>query len=232
MQSSKSEGSMDFLSVVEAARSSFDARARANGFADADAMLLEDRARDARAALRDHRRAVVESLGGRLTDAMGRALIEGEEEVTEALRAVREWAATSKPTLILAGGVGSGKTVAALSFVCSRAVSWQMVRCGRVGAMHERWQSEREDHVEALRMNVPVMILDDLGQEHLDDRRNMTALSELFDCRKSERTRTIVTTNLTADQARKRYPEPIIDRWREAAKWVSLDQASLRRRRA
>lgn len=232
MRSSSSESAIGFGGMLAGVRDAQERRARELGYADAAAMFEAEESAEAARALRDHRRSVVEGLDGRLTDAMAEALLEGRERETQAVRAVREWASSSKPVLVLAGGVGTGKTVAALSHVCSRPMTWQLVRCARLGAMHERWSSDREDHIEALRMRVPLMILDDLGQEEMSDRRTVPALLELFDSRKSARTRTIVTTNLTGAQAEKRYPEPMIDRLRESARWIGLEERSMRRRQA
>lgn len=229
MQSSSSETSI-FGSFLAGLQRDQDQRARELGFESAEALARAEQAEEDARALREHRASVLEAQGGRLTDAMAEALMHGREQATDALRAVREWSRSSKPMLVLSGTVGTGKTVAALSYVCSRPVRWQMVRAPRLGAMHERWSSDREDHIEALRMMIPVMVLDDLGQEPLDDRRTVPALLELFDSRKSLRTRTIITTNLTVAQADKRYPEAMMSRIRESARWASLEGRDMRRR--
>jgi DNA replication protein DnaC len=82
-----------------------------------------------------------------------------------------------------------------------------------------------------LRLGVPLLVVDDLGLEPLDDRRAAVAVEELFHARQSEDVRTIVTTNLTPDEARRRYSERVFSRLAQSGRWWNLSGDDIRRRR-
>ncbi len=212
--------------------------ARSRGFETVEAMLEHDRIAEARRAeaevLADaarHRRAVVSSLLGRLRPDVAEALLVGKLRETDAVRTVRAWLATDKPTLVLSGGTGAGKTVAAALALCERIGSFQVLRAPRLGAAFERWQSDREDGAEALRVNVATLLVDDLGLEPLDDRRVPLALEEIFDARQTASRRTVVTTNLSRDAMRARYSDRVLSRLAQNAAVVPVDGDDMRRQR-
>jgi len=235
MQSSRSDGFLGFLGVMREAQE----RAAADrGFPSVEAMVAADEAvereRERRiqaAELGEHRRSVLEQCFGEISDAAAERLLSGQYDDTDALRAVREWSSTRTPMLVLAGNAGSGKSFASLVYACSRIVDCQVVRGSRLGAHWERWQSDREDRVAPLRLRVPLLLVDDLGLEPLDDRRAAVAVEELFHARQSGALRTIVTTNLTLADAKKRYSERVFSRLAESGRWVQLAGEDRRRRR-
>lgn len=206
------------------------------GFADIDAMVAHDQAEEVRRrsaevakASKQHRASVVAALRGRLTEQAEAAIVDQTLADTQALAAVREWLAGRKPVLILSGGTGCGKTVAAAWALATREGPFQAIRAVRLGSAWERWSSDREDGVEALRLWVDTMLVDDLGQEPIEDRRVVPAVEELFDSRQSPRTRTIVTTNLSPAQMRERYSERVLSRWAQGAMVVHVKGTDLRR---
>jgi DNA replication protein DnaC len=228
----------DFDSMLASIQRANERRARERGFATVDAMLeAEDavtRATQAEEAARKaaaHRRTVVAAFGGRLRSDVAEALVDdvGLAE-TPALRAVREWLASSAPVLVLSGGTGTGKTVAAAWALGSRVGAFQVLRATRLGAAFERWQTDREDNVEPLRLSVPTLLVDDLGTEPIEDRRTVSAIDEVFDARQSH-VRTVVTTNLTREQIRARYSDRVLSRLAQNARVIDLDQKNDLRRR-
>jgi DNA replication protein DnaC len=211
--------------------------ARERGFDSVDAMVAHDEAEEQRRrnaesdrASREHRQRVVAAMSGRLTEQAEAAIVAGTGLAdTVALTTVREWLAGVKPVLILSGGVGSGKSVAATWALASREGTFQAIRAVRLGSAWERWSSDREDGVEALRLGVSMMLIDDLGQEPIEDRRTIPAIEEVFDSRQTTRQRTICTTNLSRDQMRERYSDRVISRLAQNAMVVVVKGIDLRR---
>lgn len=238
MPSSKFEHGSGWLAAVSSMREAQERAARERGFASADEMVEADDAaerdreeRQRANELAEHRGRVIGMCHGELSDATVMRLLSGKARDTHAMRAVREWSASRVPILVLAGNAGTGKSFAALAHACSVRVDCQIVRASRLGAHWERWQSDREDRVEPLRMRVPLLIVDDLGLEPLDDRRAAVAVEELFHARQGGGLRTIVTTNLTPQEARRRYSERVFSRLAESGRWVALVGDDIRRER-
>jgi len=236
VQSSRSDHG--YGAIVETMRRAQERAARERGFVSVDAMVASDDAVEAKRVAREqaldlaeHRRTVLAQCAGELSDATVDRLTSGRHEETDATRAIREWSATSRAILVLAGNAGTGKSFASLAYACARRVDCQIVRASRLGAHWERWQSDREDRIEPLRMRVPLLIVDDLGLEPLDDRRAAVAVEELFHARQGGGLRTIITTNLSPSDAKRRYSERVFSRLAECGRWVQLSGEDLRRRR-
>lgn len=130
---------------------------------------------------------------------------------------VRAWLSGNTPCLVLAGGVGTGKTVAALwglrqlAYRLGRPVYLRAADLPRFGAFGD--SASRFDDVR----KAGALVVDDLGTEALGDwgSANMT---ELVDHRYSAlRARTIITTNLGPTELVARYGERVADRLREGA---------------
>lgn len=108
-----------------------------------------------------------------------------------------------RPILVLSGGNGCGKTVAAASFALARMPGSRFVTAEKLGRLRTGWRDDRE-MLEAIE-TCKALVLDELGEEEGDlCRRFRHLLAE----RAGNRLATVVTTNLTRDQFRKRYEEP------------------------
>ncbi len=187
------------------------------------------RAREDAVDLRRHRASVIDAFVGRFPDVTVEALRRDEFERTKAIETINEWLATAVPAIVLSGGVGIGKTVAAVYALTRHRVSWQVVRAQRIGAHYERWQSDREDNVVPLRVDVSLLLVDDLGKEG-SDRRAHDALDEVADARQSRSTRTIYTTNLSGKEfAAREYSHRFRSRLAQSAIWESVVGPDLRR---
>jgi DNA replication protein DnaC len=75
------------------------------------------------------------------------------------------------------------------------------------------------------------LVIDDLAVEYADEKGFFRSLlDEVINERYGNRLPTLITTNLAADLFKERCGERITDRVREAGRFVSLDNPSLRRR--
>jgi len=176
---------------------------------------------------RNRRETNIARSGARLRDETHAALIRCNLDATEAMAAVDAWNANRKqPWLVLSGRAGSGKTVAAASYIADRGGLWMraddVVRSfsSMFGEQYEAQQSAKD---------CGLLVVDDLGAE-VDAVRMLPALLELIDARVSAQHRpTICTTNLTKREFAERYQnERLNSRCRELVKWVSIASADMR----
>lgn len=201
------------------------------------ARIEQQRAAEAEAAAaerkRDARRALLARERVSFPEELEDALVSGGDlKQTKALQAVQRWldAGDVPATLVLSGGTGCGKTVAA---------AWGLVRCGgrwrtaqalcRLFAAQFGEQLEEQEGVVDCRL----LVIDDLGTEH-DAQRMGEVLLEVIDQRQNaSRTRTIISTNLSRKDFAARYSsERIASRFAHPAgrvAWVSDQGADLRR---
>jgi DNA replication protein DnaC len=168
-------------------------------------------------------------------------------ERTSALLAVEDFAGSTETLLVLAGGVGCGKTVAASAWL-ERAIAdadrktWakgyrtnqerdaeglivKAIDLARAGTFdREFW-----DRIGAMNF----LVVDDLGTEPLDEKGWMVAnVRALIDRRYDDDRRTILTTNLNLDAFRERYCADggrLLDRLRERGAFIEVADGSLRR---
>lgn len=150
---------------------------------------------------------------------------------TDALRAVGRFLAhgEARTLLVLAGGTGTGKTVAAAwgcAFHAGRMV--KAVDLVRIGLF------DQGTELPGL-AGARTLAIDDLGMEPLDQRGyGYAALFDLLDRRYDANRKTIVTTNLAMPEFRERYGTGpgarLWDRVREVGMWVDLPGASMRGR--
>lgn len=135
---------------------------------------------------------------------------------------------SGKTVVVLSGGLGCGKTVAATRWVAEgddtkplfvRAAAFEAI--GRYDRKwRERWTTASS------------MVLDDLGAEYGDAKENFLAiLDELFDVVYSHPIPCVVTTNLLLKDFRLRYGERIYSRLRECAEWRNVSGPDLRGRK-
>jgi len=138
---------------------------------------------------------------------------------SEAMKQMEGFMEDKRQIRILSGGTGTGKTFAALR--------WQGDHGGKspffmrateffgAGAFDKdfrrRWK------------NSSSLIVDDLGTEYADKKGMLiSGLDELFDFCAGRKARTVITTNLHADEFSKRYGHRILSRIRESANWRSV----------
>lgn len=134
--------------------------------------------------------------------------------------------------LVLAGGTGCGKTVAA-----SVAVAFhpgKLVKAAefvRIGMFPDSAGKETLRDFE----NAKVGVIDDMGAEPQDSKGYAyAALFDAFEGRYDAGAKTIITTNLTIDEFRARYGTGVgsrfWDRVRGDARWIDVPGKSLRSR--
>ena len=144
---------------------------------------------------------------------------------TDCALVAEQWLGARQATLVLAGGVGCGKTQAAAWCVQHRGRFVDVARLARMSRYDEREMAPLE--------LTPVLAIDDLGTEYLDPRGFYQSLLDgLVNARCSEGRKTVITTNLASDAFRARYGPRLWDRVRtgRAGRYYESQGASLRRR--
>ncbi len=244
----------DFAEVIEAAQA--EVMARAEREAERQGITVDElwerqrladeaHARHQKHALLAEERAErIRAISPGLTAEVAHALCSGSLETgptRPAMAAVRAWVASDapRPVLVLAGGTGTGKTVAA-AWALSR-LGGEYVRSVDLARRSEPYRGEAEP------LNVAaheLLVLDDLGTETRSaagalDRRFMPALYDIVDQRQGVMRRgtrwiprrTLITTNLTKKQFVEAYPdERIRSRLAQSCTWVALDGVDQRRK--
>ena len=156
-------------------------------------------------------------------------LLDAGVRPTACVEAVRAFVASQLSILVLAGGVGSGKTVAACEAVeraglAGSSLFVKALDLVRAGTFDEDfWREVR---------TAKLLVVDDLGVEPLDEKGWALAnLLALIDARYDDATKTILTTNLDADRFLARYGADggrLRDRMREAGQFFETREDSLR----
>lgn len=143
-----------------------------------------------------------------------------------------------RSTLVLAGGVGAGKTTAATWLALqARDESPAFVRATELERLTRYGMERKLD--ELLRASTSV-VLDDLGTERISDSGAVeAAVGELVDVCSSNRRPLVITTNLrqrrpdgdqvSPPQFRERYGERVWSRLRETGRWADCGHVDLRR---
>lgn len=148
---------------------------------------------------------------------------------TDATRIVAEWDRGPKSTLVLEGGVGTGKTVAAADWIARRGAG--LFRKARDVATLSSFDCAAWREL----AEVPRLVIDDVGTEPLDDKGwALSSLLGLLDRRYDADLATVITTNLSFETMRARYGIDggrFLDRLRESGRWFKLSGESLRRTR-
>jgi len=204
---------------------------------------------------RDLRREALMSSGLRLPDEDRAMVLSGRLDRTKpACATVASWArGAPRPgqtvdgctpgILVLCGGMGTGKTVAAawwLSHVRGKAVTiheavrtysaWKRAGAGRV------LEQAKDDLMRLARMDC--LLLDELGQESDSDAElAREVLHWVVDNRQSKRRRTLILTNLSTSDLGDRfvrgvYDSRTADRLRTVGQVVQIAGASMRGRAA
>lgn len=185
----------------------------------------------------ESRRHILERHGNRVPSHLHGPFLAGTMSATPALTACREWLASDRPRpiLILVGGTGTGKTVAALNALS--IIRGQFVDAPLLGRRCDPWRSELEQGIQFLDLErTPLIVLDDLGTERADDDRFVEAFGRLVNLRQGTKDgralRTLITSNLPPTEIRRRYGDRVADRLNEIGKAVPLQGASMRSQRA
>jgi DNA replication protein DnaC len=152
-----------------------------------------------------------------------RRVLEGELAQTGALAAAESF---DGEILVLSGPPGCGKTVAAGRWFVQQydgggefITASQLERVGRYGEELDKLGSVR------------CLVIDDLGNEYLDQKGSFASLLDgLINERYSNERGTVIATNLSAEEFKQRYGERIADRIRGAGRFVSINEPSLRRK--
>jgi hypothetical protein len=138
--------------------------------------------------------------------------------------------------LVLAGNVGTGKTVASIyvADVARPPLRFGRTWGGRSGRFRQATELVnmglygKEEEREAL-SGAPVVVMDDVGSEYVDNAGvYLCFLDWLLDKRYGSAGYTVITTNLEADHFRQRYGERLYDRLRHRADWFDIGGDSLR----
>lgn len=140
---------------------------------------------------------------------------------TDALETVGRFLSPSerRTVLVIAGPVGCGKTTAA-----AWGVAWhggrfvkaiELLRAGLYPSDPGFWPRLQ---------GAKLLAVDDLGTEPLDAKGfGLAAISDLMDQRYDGARKTIVTTNLTPDELRRRFGERMWRRLAEVGWWRTLE---------
>lgn len=141
-----------------------------------------------------------------------------------AITRVSRWLARPEGVLVISGGEGCGKTVAASWWALRLAQVATFVRAATFAASS---RYERDDRCALLA--VSALVLDDLGAEYLDGKGSfLVDLDELIDVFYGDRKPLLITTNCTDDDFKKRYGARIAGRIRERGAFFGIADGSLR----
>src|SRR5882757_7087206 len=134
-------------------------------------------------------------------------LVAGAIEPSDAREATGE----TFDLLVLSGGPGTGKTLAACEWLRDVKRGGWFVTAALL-ARYPRYDAKAMHDLLTCR----ALVVDDLGCEYMDDKGNfMAVLDEVINARYGERLPTLITTNLNADAFKERYGSRIADRIRE-----------------
>jgi hypothetical protein len=143
------------------------------------------------------------------------------------LDALQDFLGSDMTLLVLSGGVGTRKSGSACYGLVMRAGRY--VTADELSSLAA---SRDEDGVVSYRQikKAGLLVIDDLGGEYVDDKGwFVRALNAVIDARYSACLKTVLTTNLTAQQFKATYGERIADRIRESGKWWDIGGQSVRR---
>lgn len=190
------------------------------------------------------------ALAGHVSPRVLKALVEGELEETRALMACRRWFGSPAAILVLSGGVGVGKTVAAVSTlyepgatvarkhfstgingVTALLPELRILRASELAQTIDPWREDAEAGIKKEPPIWPRLVLDDLGTEFADNKRFRAALEKTVDLRMNRRqTRTVITTNLPREDIRPLYGDRVADRLNDCGVFVAIAGESRRRK--
>jgi hypothetical protein len=154
--------------------------------------------------------------------------------------------------LILSGGIGCGKTVAAAKWIfdyVSARENWKVKRRCNIDDETKDYEFEfrgnavwtssaklaRVDHYDAAALaqytTCDRLVIDDLGVEFMDAKGfYLSFFNELIGDRYASQLATVLTTNCTVDEFKERYKGRVVDRVREAGRFFGCGEESLRKK--
>jgi len=137
--------------------------------------------------------------------------------------------------LVLSGPRGVGKTTAA-SWIMANAPRDRHIATDIIGprfldaAELSLVNRYKESELRPLK-RASLLVIDDLGIEYFDEKGSFSATFDaIINARYASHLRTVMTTNLVAEEFRERYGVRTIDRIRECGRFVGVVGESLRRR--
>lgn len=182
------------------------------------ALLLEEREATEAAMVRAQRSRDTKGIPRRLARTLT-ALRD-----TPAMSGARAWLESEKHWLVLGGGVGVGKSVAAaFALAASPGKGAWLTASGFVatlGGFEGQRECERIKHLD-------VVVVDDFGTEHLSEFA-ASVFHEVLAARHENENRTILTHNLRRDVLRQRLGSRLADRVASDCVYVECGGASLR----
>jgi len=145
---------------------------------------------------------------------------------TTALKHARQFSQMASTMLVLAGGVGVGKTTAA----AWSALKHEDARPGFLRASELERRGRYDKKLDEWVKDKTSLVLDDLGAEVLDGKGVFVSLlDELIDRFYSARTILLLTTNLTSTSIAERYGARAASRIGQRACWGECGMCDLRR---
>lgn len=156
-------------------------------------------------------------------------------------RAVRDFCAGQQTFCLILGGAGSGKTIAAAEALLNSKMHWgageqkqwaysaseARFKLASDLARMSYFDTDSQRAIGRLE-RAPWLVLDDLGSELVTDTWRSN-LSEIINRRNSRHLKTLITSNLTAEDFKARYDERIISRIRGMGVVVASGTNDLRR---
>jgi DNA replication protein DnaC len=187
-----------------------------------EALLAEMEAIERAAAEDRARREALRDWGARhLPKRVAAVLSTGADESLEAMAVAKRWLVSPKPWLVLLGGTGLGKSVAA---------AWALRQCAERGATVAWAQADTmavsaggfggEERAERLR-HVDVLVVDDVGTEHASEFAR-SVMRGILQARHEDLLRTIVTSNLAGAEFRESVGVRLARRIRDECVAVEL----------
>jgi hypothetical protein len=215
----------DERSLAEVMRGIQELAAKATGMT-VDEMLAADVPADAPAP--SFTRPSRESVANRgVPELHLRSIYDRDPVKCVSLDALQDFLGSDMTLLVLSGGVGTRKSGSACYGLVMRAGRY--VTADELSGLAA---SRDEDGVVSYRQvkKAGLLVIDDLGGEYVDDKGwFVRALNAVIDARYSACLKTVLTTNLTAQQFKATYGERIADRIRESGKWWDIGGQSVRR---
>jgi len=151
---------------------------------------------------------------------------------TDAVQHAQEYLESGRRILVLSGGRGVGKTMAAVWWGTQAHPAPPELECGPARFIDApslaRWPRYDDDRMRQLEM-ARALVVDDLGLEYDDQRGAFVSLiGALVNARYSNMLPTLITTNMQAGPFKARYQERVADRIREVGDFVEIKGESLR----